>query len=48
MTGAGMVLASAVHAAAEESGSNQVWTVVVWVIAGLAFVATGIGMKIWR
>ncbi|HEX5495334.1 MAG TPA: hypothetical protein VFX70_12250 [Mycobacteriales bacterium] len=47
MTGAGMVLASAVRAA-EESHSNQVWTIVVWAIAALAFVVTGIGMRIWR
>lgn len=47
MTGAGMMLAGAVHAA-EESSSNQIWTIVVWVIAGLAFLFTGIGMKLWR
>lgn len=47
MTGAAVVLAGAVSAA-EESSGNQVWTIVVWVIAALSFVATGIGMKIWR
>lgn len=47
MTGAGMVLASAVQAA-EESGGKEGWTIVVWVICALSFLGTGIAMKLWR
>ncbi|HEY9388672.1 MAG TPA: hypothetical protein VIR27_02750 [Mycobacteriales bacterium] len=47
MVGTGMVWADAVRVA-EESSGNEVWTIVVWVIAALAFLVTGICMKVWR